>query len=166
MKKFMMAGLSVIMTGTFAFAPLMSLAQVENTATVLAGLKQQVRMLQEMVASLQARFAALGRSSKAQVGAGVVSVAGLHATSSPDTTFVINDTTTSTFRLGAANPSRAYTQSFKEPMDGQLKQARFFVAAPQKGNPTKTINVSVHTTLTGSAIKTETIIPALPVSKL
>ena len=95
MKKFMMAGLSVIMTGTFAFAPLMSLAQVENTATVLAGLKQQVRMLQEMVASLQARFAALGRSSIAQVGAGVVSVAGLHATSSPDTTFVINYTTMS-----------------------------------------------------------------------
>ena len=162
----MMAGLSVIMTGTFAFAPLMSLAQVENTATVLAGLKQQVRMLQEMVASLQARFAALGRSSIAQVGAGVVSVAGLHATSSPDTTFVINDTTTSTFRLGAANPSRAYTQSFKAPMDGKLKQVRFFVVAPQNGNPTKPINVSVRGTLAGPVITNETIIPNMPVSKV
>ncbi|OGZ44581.1 MAG: hypothetical protein A3J55_01905 [Candidatus Ryanbacteria bacterium RIFCSPHIGHO2_02_FULL_45_17b] len=166
MKKFMMAGLSVIMTGTFVFAPFVSMAQTDNMANVLAGLTQQIRVLQEIVSSLQARFAALGRSSMAQVGAGVIGVAESHATSSPDTTFVINDTTTSTFRLGAANPSRFYTQSFKAPMDGKLKQARFFVAAPQNGNPTKPITVSVHTTLTGSAITTETIIPALPVSKL
>lgn len=140
------------------FAPFVSMAQTDNTATVLAGLTQQIRVLQELVSSLQARFATLGRSSMAQVGAGVIGI-------TSDPVFVVNDVGTDTFRLGAANPSRAYTQSFKAPMDGKLKQLHLFVAAPQNGNPTKPIHVSIRSTLGGPAITAETVVPSMPVSK-
>lgn len=167
MKKLISVFLSLVTASTLAFAPLVSMAQIDNTASVLAGLTQQVRVLQELVASLQARFAALGRSSMAQVGAGVIGVAESHAipiTNEPR--FIINDTITTTFRLGAASPSRAYTQSFKAPIDGKLKQVRFLVLAPQNGNPTKPINVSVRTALMGPVITSEAVIPSLPVSKV
>lgn len=158
MKKLLSVFISLVTASTFVFAPFVSMAQTDNTATVLAGLTQQIRVLQELVSSLQARFAALGRSSMAQVGAGVIGI-------TSDPVFVVNDVGTDTFRLGAANPSRAYTQSFKAPMDGKLKQLHLFVAAPQNGNPTKPIHVSIRSTLGGPAITAETVVPSMPVSK-